>query len=145
MNSTRKLSNEYELYVGEELVTDITVPSDMTTINSNFFSGCVSLTSLTIPDHVTTIGEGAFAGCINVKSLIIPSSVTTIGNNAFSDLQLETLELHTMFANTSIDTDSWWPESVDKVIIGNDVTSLSKSFYRSFIIIYYKKYTYSAF
>ena len=130
MNSTRKLSNEYELYVGEELVTDITVPSDMTTINSNFFSGCVSLTSLTIPDHVTTIGEGAFAGCINVKSLIIPSSVTTIGNNAFSDLQLETLELHTMFANTSIDTDSWWPESVDKVIIGNDVTSLSKSFYR---------------
>ena len=130
MNSNRKLSNEYELYVGEELVTDITVPSDMTTIKSNFYSGCVSLTSLTIPDHVTTIGEESFTGCLNVKSLIIPSCVTTIGNNAFSDLQLETLELHTMFTNTSVDTDKWWPQSVDKVIIGNDVTSLSKSFYQ---------------
>ena len=123
------LSTGYNLYLDEELVTDITVPSDVTSIGKNPYSGCVSLTSLTIPSHVTTIAEEAFNGCVNVKSLILPSNVTTIGNKAFYDLQLETLELHTMFTNTSIDTYSWWPQNVDKVIIGDDVTEISKSFY----------------
>ena len=71
------------LYLNNELVTDLIIPDSVTSIGNKAFYYCKSLTSVTIPDSVTTIGEAAFAGCDSLTSVTIPDSVTTIGDRAF--------------------------------------------------------------
>ena len=51
------------LYLNGELFTDLTVPSDITEINSYAFYGCSSLASVNIPNRVTSVGACAFYGC----------------------------------------------------------------------------------
>ena len=45
-------------------ITDLVIPSTVTTIGKYVFSNCSALTSVTIPNSVTSIGRGAFATCI---------------------------------------------------------------------------------
>ncbi len=44
-------------------LTSISIPSSVTSIESNAFNYCVDLTNTVIPDSVTYIGEGAFTDC----------------------------------------------------------------------------------
>ena len=89
------------LYLNNELVTDLVIPSDITEIKSYLFSGCSSLTSITIPDSVTTIEYRAFYDCSSLTSVTIGDSVTTIGNYAFN-----------------------WCKSLTSVTIGDSVTTI---------------------
>ena len=78
------------LFLNEELVIDLIIPSDITEIKSYTFCGC-SLTSVTIPDSVTSISYWAFAECRDLKSVTIGNGVTSIGDDAFrncSDLEI---------------------------------------------------------
>ena len=65
-------------------LTSITIPNSVTSIGNYAFEGCSGLTSVTIPNSVTSISEGAFAYCTGLNSVTIPNSVTSIGNSAFS-------------------------------------------------------------
>ena len=67
----------------KENVTNVTIPSSVTSIEYGAFSGCTSLTSVTIPDSVTNISNYAFSGCTNLASVTIPDSVTSIGSCVF--------------------------------------------------------------
>ena len=73
-----------DLYLNGKLVSDLVIPSSVTTIWDYAFRGCSGLTSVTIPSSVTKIEDYAFAGCSGLTSVTIPSSVTFIGNKAFS-------------------------------------------------------------
>ena len=64
-------------------LTSLTIPSSVTSIGESAFEYCRSLTSLTIPSSVTLIDWYAFKGCSGLTSLTIPSSVTSIGYSAF--------------------------------------------------------------
>lgn len=73
------------LYLDGKEITELTIPSDVTSISNYAFICCSGLTSLTISNHVKSIGENAFSGCDGLTSVTIPNSVTTIGKWAFSD------------------------------------------------------------
>jgi hypothetical protein len=69
---------------GEE-VTDLIIPSNVTTIGGYVFNCCSSLTSITIPNSVTSIGREAFKDCNTLTTIIIGNSVETIYTKAFAN------------------------------------------------------------
>ena len=74
----------HELYLNNEKVTNLSVPSNVKQIKPCAFYNC-SLESVVLPNGFTTIGESAFRSCQNLRSIVIPNTVTTIGKSAFSD------------------------------------------------------------
>ena len=92
------------LYLNSELITKLTIPSDITEIKNFAFYGCSSLTSVTIGNDVTSIGERAFYNCSSLTSVTIPDSVSSIGQYAFYNCS-----------------------SLTSVTIGNNVTSIGES------------------
>ena len=106
---TRKwlIETEYNLYIDEQKITDITIPNEVTDIGKAFaycksviniaissgvteikgkaFEKCENLESVTILNGVTKIGEYAFQGCKNLESVTIPNSIIKIGEYPFSE------------------------------------------------------------
>ena len=78
------LSCNAKLYVDEELVKELVVPSGVKVINHFAFVGYNELTSLTFEENSEcyTIGNFAFYNCKNLKLAIIPKSVSVIGKYA---------------------------------------------------------------
>ena len=70
-SSVNPLSYAHNLYLNGELVTDLVIPSGVTSIGAYAFKGCRSLTSITIPDSVTSIEYQTFQGCSALKSIVI--------------------------------------------------------------------------
>ena len=68
-----KLSGAYSVKEGTRIICDLA------------FSFCDSLSEIVIPSSVTSIGDSAFSGCRSLSEIVIPSSVTSIGDCAFSD------------------------------------------------------------
>ena len=81
-----------DLYLNDELISDLVIPDNVTSIGRYAFYNCPSLTSVTIPNNVTTIGEKAFWNCANLASATIPNSVTSIGDEAFNKCNIN--EIH---------------------------------------------------
>ena len=65
-------------------MTELTLPSSVTSIGESAFSGCSGLTELTLPNSVTSIGRSAFGGCSGLTELTLSNSVTSIGGYAFA-------------------------------------------------------------
>ena len=64
-------------------LTNVKLPSSLTSIDRWAFQGCSSLISITIPKRVTCIGDYAFEGCSSLNRVTIPEGVTSIGKCAF--------------------------------------------------------------
>ena len=67
------------------MLQEVYVGKNVTSIGGSAFSKCCSLASITIPTSVTSIGGSAFSNCNSLASITIPTSVTSIYNNAFGD------------------------------------------------------------
>ena len=79
------LSNDCDLYVNYELVTDIEIPKNIRQLKKGVFLGCNSIYSVTMHDAITEIGEKAFYGCDNLITVFLPQrNLHTIGDSAFS-------------------------------------------------------------
>lgn len=69
------------------------IPSGVTGIAEEAFSGCYNLTSITIGSGVASIGNNAFSRCSNLVSVSIPEGVTSIGDYAFWGCGLTTITI----------------------------------------------------
>ena len=74
----------YSAFFGCDSLSEIVIPSSVTSIGYSAFFGCDSLSEIVIPSSVTSIGKGAFSSCDSLSEIVIPSSVTSIGDHAFS-------------------------------------------------------------
>ena len=65
--------------------------------NKDMFRAIIdrSITEVTIPSSITTIGSGAFGGCTQLTEITIPSEINTIQSLAFSD-QTSTISFTSM-------------------------------------------------
>ena len=111
------------LYLDEELVTNITIPEGVTAIPTYAFS-CNSLTNVTIPVSVISIGDYAFYGCRKLTCVNIPDNVTNIGKYAFDNCSLIT-KVIIPDSVTSIDDFAFSGcSNLTSVTIGDSVTNI---------------------
>lgn len=82
-NSNPMLWGDANLYLNNNLITELTIPNDIIKVSAWAFIGCKSITKINIPAHVTLIGEETFRSCENLTSIVIPDNVTEIHHGAF--------------------------------------------------------------
>ncbi len=75
--------NPGKLYLNGETISELIIPSNVTTIKHGSFVRLEDLKSVIIHDDVTTIERCSFLNCPNLSSVIIGSGVTSIGMQAF--------------------------------------------------------------
>ena len=100
-------ANAYKGITFERLV----IPSHITAIPANTFSGMSTLLSIELPEGLTEIARMAFKGCYKVSEIKIPTTVTTIGYNAFNGWgadQTIRFELTEEEVNTKVSLSSGW-------------------------------------
>lgn len=62
-NYANPLIYAQNLYLNDELVTDLIIPNNVTLIKNYAFTGCVNISNITIPTSVINIGMNAFSKC----------------------------------------------------------------------------------
>ena len=119
------------LYVNGTEVTNLIIPSSVTSIRSRTFEGCAGLTSVTIPNSITSIGGLAFYGCTGLTSVSIGNNVTSIGQNAFRNCSRLT-SVSIPNSVTSIGSYAFSDcTGLTSVSIGNNVTSIGDHAFRN--------------
>ena len=129
---TNPLYDAHNLYIDNELVTDLVIPETVSEIKDYAFSGASCLTSLTIPNSVTSIGNRAFQRCYNMTALTIGNSVTSIGEYAFDYCTRLTGSLIIPNSVTSIGNVAFSTcRNITALTIGNSVTSIGSGAFNS--------------
>ena len=112
------------LYINGELVTELVIPDDVTSISDYAFYGCTSLQKVHISDSVATIGDSAFEYCNGITDVVIPDSVTSIGNYAFQYCDSLTSVVIPDSVATIGDYAFEYCNGITDVVIGNSVTHI---------------------
>ena len=112
-------------------LSEIVIPSSVTSIGDWAFSRCNSLSEIVIPSSVTSIGKYAFSCCDSLSEIVIPSSVTSIGDHAFSDCR-SLFEIVIPSSVTSIGNSAFsCCDSLSEIVIPSSVASIGDSaFYK---------------
>ena len=140
-----ELSGAYSVKEGTRIICDlafsfcsslseIVIPSSVTSIGDHAFSGCDSLSEIVIPSGVTSIGNYAFFGCSSLKYISIPKSVIGLNGNPFVEWKgkLECLspnfvyEDDILFNKDKSRIISFRNQNVESYVIPSSVTSIGK-------------------
>lgn len=73
-----------DLYLGDEPLTDVVVPDEITEIPQGPFNCMMNIERVTIPDSVKSIKGDAFVGCDSLKRILLPASITKFENRTFN-------------------------------------------------------------
>ena len=118
-------------FSGCRSLLDIVIPSSVTSIGDSAFCHCDSLSDIVIPSSVTSIGDSAFLLCRSLSKIVIPSSVTSIGNNAFSGCgSLSDIVIPSSVTSIGNNVFSGCG-SLSDIVIPSSVTSISDSAFES--------------
>ena len=85
-SAANPLRYAHNLYINNELVTDLVIPNGVTEIKNYAFFGATCLTSVTIHNGVTSIGRYSFSGCSGLTEIVYGGTrtqwyVITFGTN----------------------------------------------------------------
>ncbi len=72
-----------KLYLNGTLITDLVIPSGVTSVGDYAFYGADCLESAVFSYGVASVGECAFGNCQNLESVEIPSNLSLFGSQAF--------------------------------------------------------------
>ena len=78
------LTHAKALFLNNEIVTDVVIPTTITEIGNFLFVNYKILSSVIMHEGVTSIGDFAFTDCSSLSDVYIPSNVSKIGSNSFS-------------------------------------------------------------
>ena len=135
LKALEKLSGSYSVKEGTRIIcngafwwceslSEIVIPSSVTSIGIGAFWGCSSLSEIVIPSSVTSLGDRAFDTCRSLSEIAIPSSVTSIGDWAFSDCD-SLSEIVIPSSVTSIGKGAFYGcRSLSEIVIPSSVTSI---------------------
>jgi hypothetical protein len=108
---------------GVESISNVSIPSSVTTIGMRAFNQCLNLTSVNIPNSVATIRPSAFSVCVNLESITLPNNITNISNGCFALCGLTSVTIPNSV--TSIGTEAFEDcSSLTSVTIPNSVVSI---------------------
>ena len=71
------------MFAYDQSVTNISIPTTVSTIGDSAFAFNISATGLILPEGIDSIGSKAFIGCSELKRISVPKSVSTVGDDAF--------------------------------------------------------------
>ena len=74
-----------KLYMNGKLVTELTIPDNVTRIKDFAFYGYTGLTSIVIPESVTSIGEYVFTYCTSLADIKLSSNIRSMNIRAFEN------------------------------------------------------------
>lgn len=63
---------------------EVNLPSALTTLGGNTFSGCKSVTKITVPASVTKVANTDFKNCASLKELYLYAKITSLANSLFA-------------------------------------------------------------
>jgi Flp pilus assembly protein protease CpaA len=95
--------NTHHLYLNDEEIKDLVIPSSVTYIRSEAFKNCSALKSVSIPNSVTSIGYRMFEGCNIVKVELNSNAIASKKTNSLKDI---------------------FGDNVKEYILGEDVTHI---------------------
>ena len=82
-NPFEDFAKNIRLYKDGEELTEVEIPSGITSIPAYSFKRCSNLTTIHIPEGITRIEESAFNNCSSLRTITIPTSITNIERGAF--------------------------------------------------------------
>ena len=78
------LYSAQHLYSDENTeITNLIIPSNVTSIYASAFNGCTGLTSVIIPDNVNSIGSHVFRECSGLNSITLGKGISSLGGQVF--------------------------------------------------------------
>ena len=72
------------LFNANNRIKTLIFPNTVTSIGLNAFYGCNHIQNVTLPNSLTSIERQFFQNCSSLRIITIPETVTTIGNSAFN-------------------------------------------------------------
>ncbi|MFV0391982.1 MAG: leucine-rich repeat domain-containing protein [Paludibacteraceae bacterium] len=93
--STSYLANELPKFAFRDMdtefsknsLTNILLPSSITSIGEYAFHGCTGLDSIVFPPNVVSIKNSAFYQCHGLSEVNLPNSVTSLGSYTFQEIE----------------------------------------------------------
>ena len=114
-SSANPLSYAHKLYLNGSLVTDLTIPGNVTGIGSYAFFGCSNLVSVTIPASVTSIGQQAFSGCNSLNAVCVMDLMAWCGITFGSADANPLYYAHRLYLNGGLVTDLMIPAGLSAI------------------------------
>lgn len=114
--SANPINYSNNLYLGDQLLTDLLVPQSVTKVSDYAFIGCLSLTSVTLPPSVKHIGAYAFYACSNLASTHYAGDIASWCAIEFASISSNPVALSkNLFINGVELSDLVIPDQVQKV------------------------------